>query len=366
MELWEVEKTESADLFGMMTQMGHEQVVHCYDEATGLRAIIGIHNTTLGPALGGTRMWNYQTEEEALNDVLRLSRGMTFKAAISGLNLGGGKAVIIGDAKALKSEHFLRRFGKFINSLNGKYITAEDVNMKTADMEYIHLETKFVTGLPERMGGGGDPSPVTAYGVYMGMKATAKHVFGTDSLKGKKVGVQGIGQVGAHLVEYLEKEGAVIFVTDISIEKLKAVCSKYKVTAIPQDEFYDLEMDIYAPCALGATLNDETIPRLRCAMVSGAANNQLKDEFKHSYMLLDRSITYAPDFLINAGGLMNVYQEFLGNYNRQSVMEAAEKIYDKCLHVLQTSEQAKISPQEAAIKLALERIEHIGRLKTRL
>jgi Glutamate dehydrogenase/leucine dehydrogenase len=210
MEIKELEKVGTG-IFSTLGQLGHEQLVFCHDEATGLKAMIGIHNTALGPALGGTRMWNYATEQEAITDVRRLSRGMTFKAAISGLNLGGGKAVIIGDAKKMKSEAFLRRFGKFVQSLNGKYITAEDVNMKTSDMEYIAMETKHVTGLPESMGGGGDPSPVTAYGVYLGMKATAKKVYGSDSLVGKKVAVQGVGQVGMHLVEHLVKEGAKVY-----------------------------------------------------------------------------------------------------------------------------------------------------------
>jgi leucine dehydrogenase len=365
MEVKELEKVsrESAGIFTTLTNLGHEQVLFCYDEPTGLKAIIAIHNTVLGPALGGTRMWNYASEQEALTDVLRLSRGMTFKAAISGLNLGGGKAVIIGDARTQKSEAFLRRFGKFVNSLNGKYITAEDVNMKTVDMEYIHMETKHVTGLPESMGGGGDPSPVTAYGVYMGMKATAKKVFGNDSLAGKRISVQGVGQVGMHLVEHLVKENAEVFITDLFEDKVKVIAQKYGVTAVGQDEIFDLDVDIYAPCALGATVNDETISRLKCSIIAGAANNQLKDELKHGYMLLDRSITYAPDFLINAGGLINVYNEYLGNYNRKRVYEQAEKIYDTCLSILNLAEREKISSQEAAIKLSEKRISDIGRVK---
>jgi leucine dehydrogenase len=363
MEIKELEKVEHAGVFGTLAQLGHEQVVFCHDEATGLKAIIGIHNTTLGPALGGTRMWNYATEQEAVTDVLRLSRGMTFKAAISGLNLGGGKAVIIGDAKTMKTEAFLRRFGKFVNSLNGKYITAEDVNMKTADMEYIAMETKHVTGLPESMGGGGDPSPVTAYGVYLGMKATAKKVYGSDSLTGKKVGVQGVGQVGMHLVEYLVKENAEVFITDLFEDKVKTVAQQFGVKTVGQDAIYDLDMDIYSPCALGATLNDTTIPRLKCKVIAGAANNQLKDEVKHGYMLIDRGITYAPDFLINAGGLINVYNEFLGGYNRKRVFEQADRIYDTCLNILNLAEKEKINTQEAAIQMAETRIEQVGRVR---
>ena len=358
-----MEKVDQVGLFAKVSEMGHEQVVFCYDEPTGLKAIIGIHNTVLGPALGGTRMWNYASEQEALTDVLRLSRGMTFKAAISGLNLGGGKAVIIGDAKTMKTEAFLRRFGKFVNSLNGKYYTAEDVNMKTSDMEYINMETRFVTGLPESMGGGGDPSPVTAYGVFVGMKAAAKKVYGSDDLKGKKVAVQGVGQVGMHLVEHLVKAGALVTITDIAEDKVKALTQKMGVKGVAMDEIYDVDMDIYAPCALGATVNDITIPRLKCAIIAGAANNQLKDEVKHGYMLLDRGVTYAPDFLINAGGLINVYNEYLGNYNRERVYAQAEKIYDTCLSILNLAGQEKISTQEAAIQLSEKRIAEVGRVR---
>jgi leucine dehydrogenase len=365
MEVKEVEKVKDSGIFGTLAKLGHEQVVFCQDEATGLKAIIAIHNTVLGPALGGTRMWAYGSEQEALTDVLRLSRGMTFKAAISGINLGGGKAVIIGDARTMKTEAFLRRFGKFVNSLNGKYITAEDVNMKTSDMEYIGMETRYVTGLPESMGGGGDPSPVTAYGVYLGMKATAKKVFGNDSLAGKRVAVQGVGQVGMHLVAHLVKENAKVFITDLFEDKVKAIAAQYGAQAVGQDEIYDLDTDIYAPCAMGATVNDETIPRLKCSIIAGAANNQLKDEVKHGYMLADRSITYAPDFLINAGGLINVYNEYLGNYNRNRVFEQAEKIYTTCLNILTLAGEEKISSQEAAIKLSEKRIAEIGRLKVK-
>jgi leucine dehydrogenase len=343
--------------------MGHEQVVFCRDEDTGLKAIIAIHNTVLGPALGGTRMWNYTSDEEALTDVLRLSRGMTFKAAISGLNLGGGKAVIIGDAAKLKNEAFMRRFGKFVDSLGGKYITAEDVNMKTRDMEYIHMETDHVTGLPESMGGGGDPSPVTAYGTYVGMKAMAKHMYGSDSLAGKIIAVQGVGQVGMHLVSHLAKEGAKVFISDISKEKLTLVADKYGAEIVSGDDLFDMNMDIYAPCALGASLNSETIPRLTCQIVAGAANNQLKEEEKHSYMLMDKGIAYAPDFVLNAGGLINVYNEYLGDYSRERSYEQAEKIYDSILSIAVEAEAHGIAPQDAAIKLAKNRIQAIGKIK---
>lgn len=363
MEIKEVQSVKPEGVFAKVAGLGHEQVVYCYDEPTGLKALIAIHNTALGPSLGGTRMWNYASEAEALTDVLRLSRGMTFKAAISGLNLGGGKAVLIGDAKTMKTEAYLRRFGKFIQSLSGKYITAEDVNMSTRDMEYIGMETKYVTGLPESMGGGGDPSPVTAYGVYMGMKATAKKVYGNDSLGAKRIGVQGVGQVGTYLVELLVKENAKVTITDISDEKTKEVAKRFGVDTIAQDKIYDLDMDIYAPCALGASLNDDTIPRLKCAIVAGAANNQLKDEIKHGYMLLDKGIVYAPDFLINAGGVINVGNEFYGNYNRDRVYHHTEKIYDTCLNILNLAETEKITSQEAAMRLAEKRIQEVGKVR---
>jgi leucine dehydrogenase len=362
MKIKELEKVKGSGIFGTLQQLGHEQVVFCNDTVTGLQAIIAIHNTVLGPALGGTRMWNYATEEEALYDVLRLSRGMTFKAAISGINLGGGKAVIIGDAKSQKTEAFLRRFGKFVNSLNGKYITAEDVNMKTRDMEYIAMETKHVTGLPESMGGGGDPSPVTAYGVYLGIKAAAKNVYGSDTLSGRKIAVQGVGQVGLHLVEFLVKENADVVITDLFEDKVKEVSRRFNVRGVAMEEIYEEDMDIFAPCALGATINDETIPMLKCSIVAGAANNQLKDEIKHGYMLLDRGIVYAPDFLINAGGLINVYNEYLGGYNRKRVFEQADKIYDTCATILQLASTERISTQEAAIRLAEKRIDEIGKI----
>lgn len=359
----ELETEKENGVFATISTMGHEQVVFCNDEATGLKAIIGIHNTVLGPALGGTRMWNYNNEQEALVDVLRLSRGMTYKAAISGLNLGGGKAVLIGDAATMKTEAYLRRFGKFVESLNGKYVTAEDVNMKTRDMEYISMETSHVTGLSEARGGGGDPSPVTAYGTYLGMKAAAKKAYGTDSLAKKTIAIQGVGQVGMYLTDHLKKEGAKIFITDISEEKLKEVSKRSGAIVVGMDEIYDVESDIFAPCALGATVNSETISRLKCRIIAGAANNQLKDEDLHGKELQDRDIMYAPDFLINAGGLINVYEEYLGNYNRERAYGMAEKIYDTLLDILQVADLQGITSHEAARQLAEKRIAEIGRMK---
>ena len=266
----------------MMTQMNHEQLVFCNDKETGLKAIIAIHDTTLGPALGGTRMWNYDCDNDAIIDVLRLSRGMTFKAAITGLSLGGGKAVIIGDSSTQKTEALMRKFGEYVNSLGGKYITAEDVGMSASDMVHVKKETDFVTGIPVEMGGGGDPSPVTAFGVYMGMKASAKYKWGSDDLNAKKILVQGVGHVGENLVKHLTEEGADVFINDINIANLKRVSEFYNCQTIEGNLIYDLDVDIYSPCALGATINDTTIEQFKCEIVAGAANNQLQDEDKHA------------------------------------------------------------------------------------
>jgi leucine dehydrogenase len=346
------------DIFSQLTTYDHENLVFCQDNHTGLKAIIAIHNTVLGPGLGGTRVWNYASDAEAINDVLRLSRGMTYKAAISGLNLGGAKAVIIGDAKTIKTEALMRKFGRFVENLHGKYITAEDVNTTTKDMEYVNMETDHVVGLPESMGGGGDPSPVTAYGTYMGMKASAKHVWGNDSLSGKKVAVQGIGKVGGHLLERLHAEGAQLFISDINEGVLSHYAKELGATVVKGDEIYGLDVDIFAPCALGAVLNTENIGKLKCAIVSGAANNQLADENVHGPMLMEKGIAYAPDFLINAGGLINVYQEHIG-YNRETAMRNTEHIYDVTLRIYQEAAAKKIHTQRAAIELAEKRIADI-------
>lgn len=352
-------------VFDLMQQMGHEQLVFCHDPHSGLNAIIGIHNTTLGPALGGTRLWNYNSHEEGIIDALRLSRGMTFKAAISGLNVGGGKAVIIADPKQ-KSEALWRRYGKFVDSLNGKYITAEDVNTSARDMEYIALETKHVTGVPEYMGGSGDPSPFTAYGVFAGMKASAKKMWGSDSLYGKKVLVQGVGHVGQYLVGHLMEEGAKVFITDINREKIKETTDKYHTVEVTDGAgIFDMDMDIYAPCALGATVNSESIAKMRCPIIAGAANNQLADENVHGPELIQKGILYAPDFLINAGGLINVAAE-LDGYNRERVMGNVEKIYDRTLDIYGLSEKEGIHTQAAAVKIAEKRLADIAHVKERL
>jgi len=351
-----VEEKISDLVVGKMETMGHEQVVFCNDKVTGLKAIIAIHDTTLGPALGGTRMWNYSSEAEALQDVLRLSRGMTFKASISGLNLGGGKAVIIGDASKDKTEALMKKFGEYVDSLGGKYITAEDVGMNTKDMEYVREKTKYVTGIPESMGGSGDPSPVTAYGVYMGMKASAKFKWGSDSLEGKTILVQGVGHVGENLVKHITEEGSKVYITDINLSKLAEVSEQYGAEIINGDSIYDMDMDIYAPCALGSTLNTNTINRLKCQIIAGSANNQLSDEVLHGKMIKDKGIVYAPDFLINAGGLINVYSEING-YKREESLLQTKKIYDTTLEILLKSESEDITTHKAALLIAEHRIQ---------
>jgi leucine dehydrogenase len=343
-------------VFGQISFDGHEQIVFCNDEDTGLKAIIGIHNTVLGPALGGTRMWTYKTEWEALNDVLRLSRGMTYKSAITGLNLGGGKAVIIGDAKTQKNDDLMRKFGQFVDSLGGKYITAEDVGMETRDMDIIREVTPHVTGISEAKGGSGNPSPVTAYGVYMGMKAASKYKFGTEKLEGKKVLVQGIGHVGETLVKHITDEGAQVIINDINEKRLEELSKKYNANVVLGNDIYGLDIDIYAPCALGATINDETVNQLKAQVIAGAANNQLADEVKHGRLLKEKGIAYAPDFLINAGGIINVYAELEG-YNKEESLRKTENIFNTTLEIFQLSEKENITTHRAAFNIAQNRID---------
>ncbi|WP_418513661.1 Leu/Phe/Val dehydrogenase [Corallibacter sp.] len=343
-------------VFGQLSFDNHEQVVFCNDKDTGLKAIIGIHNTVLGPALGGTRMWQYANEWEALNDVLRLSRGMTYKSAITGLNLGGGKAVIIGDAKTQKTPELMKKFGEFVHSLSGRYITAEDVGMETADMDLVREVTPYVTGISESKGGAGNPSPITAYGVFMGMKAAAKYKFGSDILEDKTIFVQGIGHVGESLVEHLVDEGANVFIADINQERLEEVRSKYGVTIYGGSDIYSESMDIYAPCALGATINDDTINKLQAKVIAGAANNQLATEEKHGKILQEKGIVYAPDFLINAGGIINVYAELEG-YDKKEIMRKTENIYNTTLEILDSAEKNNITTNHAALNIAQNRIE---------
>jgi leucine dehydrogenase len=340
---------------------GHEEVVLCTNKEVGLKAIIAIHNTTLGPALGGTRMWTYKNDEDALIDVLRLSKGMTYKAAASGLNLGGGKAVIIGDPKRDKSEALFRAFGRYIESLNGRYFTAEDVGTDVNDMEYVNMETRFVTGIDIRHGGSGDPSPFTAHGVYQGIKACVREKFNTEDLKGMRIAVQGVGSVGSHLIDYLAKEGASLIISDTDKERTERMAQKYKCEVVGPDAIYGVDAEIFAPCALGAVVNDETLPKFKFKIVAGGANNQLK-EARHGDALKEKDILYAPDYVINAGGLMNVYLELEG-YSRERALNMTRGIYYNLKKVFATAKAENIPTYKAADRVAEERIAKIGKLK---
>ncbi|AKG74041.1 Leu/Phe/Val dehydrogenase [Salinicoccus halodurans] len=350
-------------IFDKMVEFDYEQLVFCHDETSGLKAIICIHDTTLGPALGGCRMWNYETEEEAIEDVLRLARGMTYKNAAAGLNLGGGKTVVIGDAKKDKSEAFFRALGRYVNSLNGRYITAEDVGTTVADMDLIYQETPYVCGMSESYGTGGNPSPMTAFGVYMAMKRTAKEAFDDDSLEGRTIAVQGVGNVSYSLCRHLHEEGAKLVVTDISQEAIDRAVNDFGAKAVGIEEIYDVEADIFAPCALGGVLNDETIPALKVKAVCGSANNQLLEEDKHGELLQQRGIVYAPDYVVNCGGVINVADELQG-YNKERAKSKVEGIYDQMDKIFNIARRDRITPAVAADRLAEERIESMMRVKS--
>ena len=347
-------------IFERVSKTNHEQVIYCNDESTGLKAIIAIHNTTLGPALGGCRMYPYNTEQEALVDALRLSRGMTYKASIANLNLGGGKAVIIGDPNSDKSEVLLRSFGNFVESLNGKYITAEDVGMSVHDMEFIRMETNHVTGIKRAMGGSGDPSILTALGVFVGMKAALKKRLGITSIRDLKVGIQGFGKVGYHLCSNLQKEGAIIYGYDIDKSKLDTVVDEFGVIPVSNKELISLDLDVFSPCALGAVVNPETIKKMKCSVIAGAANNQLEKESRDSKLLLSKKIMYVPDYVINAGGLMNVANELQG-YNKEKARYQVEGIYYILMRIFDYAATNNISTLEAANLLAERRINEFAK-----
>ncbi|MFC7060568.1 branched-chain amino acid dehydrogenase [Halobacillus seohaensis] len=350
------------EIFKYMSTYDYEQLVLCHDEASGLKAIIAIHDTTLGPALGGTRMWTYGSEEEAIEDALRLAKGMTYKNAAAGLNLGGGKTVIIGNPREDKNEAMFRAFGRFIQGLNGRYITAEDVGTTVQDMDLIHEETDYVTGISPAFGSSGDPSPITAYGVYRGMKAAAKEGFGDDSLEGKTVAVQGVGNVAFTLCRHLHEEGAHLIVTDINEEAVQQAVDEFGAKAVGTEEIYSVDCDIYAPCALGATINDETIPQLKAKVIAGAANNQLK-ETKHGDILHEKGVVYTPDYVINAGGVINVADE-LNGYNEERAMKRVETIYDNVTEVFNISRRDNIPTYKAADRMAEERIERMRKSRS--
>jgi leucine dehydrogenase len=349
--------------FERLSKMGHEEVVFFSDPSCGLKAIVAIHNTILGPALGGTRLWPYKSEDEAIDDVLRLSQGMTYKAAISGLNLGGGKAVIIADPNTDKSEALFRSYGRFIQSLNGRYITAEDVNINVNDIEYMFMETDHVAGVSQVHGGSGDPSPYTAHGVLKGMEASCLKAFGSESLKNKVVAIQGVGAVGRHLMELLQEAGAQLIYADINEKNLKLMADKYpSAKKVKPEEIHQVSCDIFAPCALGASVNDQTVDQLRCKIVAGSANNQLA-RAEHAEILRKKNILYAPDYLINAGGLMNVSLEFEG-WSDAKARKMTDNIFTTTVEVFKTAEKENITTAQAADLYAQRRLDTIKAIKS--
>lgn len=352
------------EIFQQMAGMGHERVLFCSSPEVGLRAIIAVHSTVLGPGLGGVRMWPYASMDEALIDVLRLSRGMTYKAAAAGLHLGGGKAVILGDPRKDKTEALLRTFGRYVESLGGRYITAEDVGTDMEDMEEILTETRWVTGVSPARGGGGDPSPVTAFGVLQGIKAEAAWQLGDASLSGRTVAIQGLGNVGRALAGYLTAEGAKVFGADMDGDRAARARDEHGVEIVPPEGILEVECDVLAPCALGAILNEGTIPRLRCRVVAGAANNQLADEARDGAALAARGILYAPDFVVNAGGLINVYSELTG-YNRDTAMRMARGLFQKTTRIFELARELGIPSAAAGDRVAEDRIARIRSMRPR-
>jgi leucine dehydrogenase len=347
----ELASNSSMQLFDTIAEMGHEQLVVCHDKASGYRGIIAIHDTTLGPALGGTRFWSYGSDAEAIVDALRLARGMTYKNAVAGLNLGGGKSVIIGDNRTPNREMIFRAHGRFVDSLGGRYVTAEDVGTSTGDMDFVHMETDYVAGLA---GASGDPSPVTAHGVFRAVQASACRRWGSDSLEGKTVAVQGCGNVGYHLAKELHRAGAKLIVADIDPDRVKRVVGETGARAVSTDDIVGQQADVYAPCALGGGINDRSIPQLRVEIVAGAANNQLLED-RHGDELEAKGILYAPDYVANAGGVINVYSELAG-WSRERSLRKADEIYHTVLNVFDIAKQDRIPTYQAADRLAERRI----------
>lgn len=360
-------KNENDQVFSIFEQMekyGHEQLIFNYDKTTGLKAIIGIHDTTLGPALGGCRMWNYESEQDAIIDVLRLSRGMTYKCAISNVMCGGGKTVIIGDAKKDKSDELFQALGTFVETLKGRFWTGTDVGTTGLDFVSANKQTKFVNGLPEEFGGSGNSGIITAFGVYKGMKATAKAAFGTDSLKDLTVAIQGLGKVGKVLTQHLLGEGAKVIATDIFEENIIAVKEAHpEVTIVKPDEIFSVKCDIFSPNALGAIINDKTINQLTCKAICGAANNQLAEP-RHGDKLHELGILFAPDYVVNAGGLIAVADEFYG-FNKERAFKNASLIYDTVGCILEISKKENKPPYAVADLLVDEKLDKVMRLQNK-
>lgn len=338
-------------IFDYLEEHDYEQLIFCHDSKTGLKAIICIHDTTLGPALGGCRIWNYASEQEAIEDVVRLARGMTYKNAAAGLDLGGGKAVIIGDPAKIKNKELFHSFGNYVNSLGGRYITAEDMNATTEDIAYINEVTDYVVGLADKSG---NPAPVTAFGVYQGILAAAKNVYGTTDLSGKVIAVQGLGEVGQVLCKHLSEAGAQLYITDINSAKVTQVANQFNAIAVEPDQIYQTDCDIFVPCAMGAILNKDTVPQLKCKIVAGSANNQLANS-AIGELLMEKNILYIPDYVINSGGVINVYEEMRG-YNRENALANAAKIYDSVSQIIAIAREKNIATSRAADMLAEERI----------
>ena len=348
-------------VFDAVATEGHEQILYGYDKVSGLKAIIAIHSTALGPALGGTRFFPYETEADAIEDVLRLSKGMTYKAAAAGLDLGGGKAVIIGDPREDKSERLFRAYGRIVDSLQGRYITAEDVGTTTADMDTIRAETRWALGNSVALGGSGDPSPVTARGLFAATRAVLQKLTGNPDVAGRRFAVQGVGKVGSAYVQLLVEARAEVIISDAYEPAIRSAVETYGVKSVEADEIQSVDCDIYSPCALGAGLNEMTIPQLNCQAVVGSANNQLATE-EDADRLAERAILYAPDFVVNAGGLINVYDELHG-YSKTRALHRVDSIFDATMKILETADEHGINPNDAAMKVAEDRIRDIGDLR---
>jgi leucine dehydrogenase len=349
------------ELFNRLKANCHEQIIFFREQISGLRSIVSIHDTTLGPAIGGVRMWQYTDEDEAVEDALKLSRSMTYKAAGAGLNFGGGQAVIIGDPKTCKTESLFRSLGRFIDSLGGRYIAAEGLGTTVEDMDYIRMETSYVVGIPRSRGGSGDPSPMCAAGVLGGLEACQAFLTGDDSLKAVRVAVQGVGKVGSILVHKLVAQGAIVTVADIDPDAAGRVGAGREITVVPAKDIYGVECDIFCPCALGGIINDDTIEKLHCKVVAGAANNQLAEE-RHGTGLHNRGILYAPDYIVNAGGLINVTEEIYG-YDRKRATRKTAVIKEVLLKILISAREQDIPTFQAADRFAEARIERVGRVR---
>lgn len=354
-------------MFRLIKDYGHERVVFGWDPSSNLRCIIAVHSTTLGPAAGGCRFWSYESDEDALRDALRLSRAMTYKYAAAGVNLGGGKAVLIGDPSISGNEReaLFRSLGRLIDSLGGTYYTGQDVGTTLKDMEFIYSETPYVITLPEYMGGSGFISSATAWGVFLGLKVCVELTFGTKDIKGLRIAVQGVGSVGSSLVEFAVREGALVTVADINQDRVNEIASRFPVTVVGVDEIFNVDCDVFSPCALGGILNPRNIERLKCRVVAGAANNQLASEEECGKLLAERNILYAPDFIINAGGaIYDSDRLFSGRFNKERATKKVEEIPETLKAVFRMARQHNMLPQEAAYKYAEDRLKKIHNLRT--